>query len=632
MGTRSPVGITLGTCVLAATACVSACGTRHEPAPREGHPHIRASEVAAQEGSAGSNAVAAAAGSAASPVGVRDVTAGSGGVPVYRTSVSGWHVDPALVADGTSFMVASEDATASDVGRDILANGGDAVDAAVATAFALAVTHPSAGNLTGGGFAVVRIDAKTEVALDFRETAPAAATSDMFLDKAGKPTADSLVGDRASGVPGSVAGLFALHQRYGKLPWSQLIAPSIARAQHGYVVDHWLHDGLTKVAAKLAMNPAAAALYLVNGRAPAIGATIKNPDLAVVLQRIAAHGPDGFYKGDTAAAIVAEMKSGGGLITAADLSGYRPVWREPLRFNYRGYFLASMPPPSSGGIVLAMTAAMLHATDLGKLGWHSASHVHWLVEVWRRAYAARNELLGDPAFVKDMPLAKLTSESYADQLVASIAPARATPSKATPSIIDGTHTTNLSVVDGHGMAVALTTTLNTAFGNLVVVPGTGMLLNNEMDDFAVKPGSPNVFGLVQGTANRIEPGKRMLSSMSPTIVEDAKHQVVLVVGAQGGPRIITDVFQTISNVVDFGMSVEAAVAAPRVHHQHLPDKVFVQDDAIDQPAADALARMGYTLDWVADPHQFGGVTAIARTPTGWRGTADPHTGGGAAGH
>jgi gamma-glutamyltranspeptidase/glutathione hydrolase len=525
-------------------------------------------------------------------------------------------------------MVVSEAPLASRVGHDILAAGGNAVDAAIATAFALAVTHPSAGNIGGGGFAVVRTGRGKAVALDFREVAPGAATADMYLDDKGNLTDASRRGDLSTGVPGTVAGLWALHGKLGKLPWKALVAPAIALARDGFEVDERLHQSIAQLAPMLSKHPKTAAIWLPDRAPVATGDKVAIPELAATLERIAARGADGFYKGETAAAIVAEMKSGGGIITADDLAKYRPVWREPLRFAYRGYALASMPPPSSGGIVLAMTAGMLGKLELGKVPWYGAEHVHWLTEVWRRAFAARNELLGDPGYVKDMPIARLVSKDYTDKLFATITD-KATPSKDVAALLEGDHTTNLCTVDGSGMAVALTYTLNTGFGSGVTV--AGFLLNNEMDDFSAKPGSPNVFGLVQGVANRIEPGKRMLSSMSPTIVEDARGQLFMLAGAGGGPRIITAVWQTISNVIDFGRHADVAVGEPRVHHQHLPDVVNVEPQAIDQPAEEALRAMGYSVVWGESHRMFGAITAIVRTASGWDGTSDPRGGGAAIG-
>jgi gamma-glutamyltranspeptidase/glutathione hydrolase len=547
--------------------------------------------------------------------------------PEYRSDPAKL-IDPATVGTGKHFLAVSESPAASKAGRDVLVAGGNAVDAAVALAFALAVTHPTAGNIAGGGFAVVRTGPGKAVALDFREVAPSAATADMYLDKDGNPTDRSLHGDLAVGVPGSVAGLWELHHRLGKKPWKAVVAPAIALARDGFEVTEKLHQAIVALAPLLAKSPASAALWLPGGVARAAGDRVTNPELAAALGRIAERGPEGFYKGETAAAIVAEMKAGGGIITAEDLAKYKPIWRDPLRFSYRGYSVAAMPLPSSGGIVLAMTAGMLGKLELGKLAWYGTEHVHWLVEVWRRAFAARNELLGDPAYVKDVPVAKLVSRTYLDQLFGTITD-KATPSRQVTALLEGDHTTNLCTVDGNGMAVALTTTLNTGFGNGVTV--AGFFLNNEMDDFASKPGSPNTFGLVQGAANKIEPGKRMLSSMSPTIVEDDKGRLFMMAGAGGGPRIITAVWQTISNVIDFGKAADLAVAAPRIHHQHLPDAISVEAGAIDAATDQQLRAMDYRLHWGEPRRAFAAITAIVRGATGWDGTSDPRAGGAAIG-
>ena len=546
----------------------------------------------------------------------------------YRTPASDFHVDPKLAGTGKTSMVASEDHFATEAGEAILKHGGNAVDAAVTTAFVLAVTHPSAGNLAGGGFAVVRIAKGKAAALDFRETAPAAATTDMYLDNGGNPTRESLMGDRACGVPGSVAGLYELHHKYGKAKWADVIAPAIELAKQGFAVDEHLHGSLVRVAGYRGGSIKTAPLWWPDGKSLEVGTVVKNPELATVLERIAKQGPDGFYKGDTAKAIVDEMQRGKGLITAADLAGYKAVWREPLHATYRGKQIIAMPPPSSGGIVVAMSANMLKGVELGKLPWHGEEHVHRVVEVWRRSFAARNEILGDPAYVKDMPVTKLTSQAYADELAKTITD-KATPSKAVTGLIEGTHTTNLSVVDKSGMAVAMTTTLNTSFGNAIQV--NGFLLNNEMDDFAAKPGSPNVYGLVMGTANKIEPGKRMLSSMSPTILEDEHGDLFMVVGGQGGPRIITEVWQVISNVIDFGMPVADAIAAPRFHHQHLPDDISLEEDSIDEATAKQLEKAGYKLTFGKGERIYGAANAIVRTKDGWQGAADPRGGGAAIG-
>jgi gamma-glutamyltranspeptidase/glutathione hydrolase len=522
-------------------------------------------------------------------------------------------------------MVVSEEANATRVGVAVLAAGGNAVDAAVATALALAVTHPVAGNLGGGGFAVVRIAGGEPTALDFRETAPGAATRDMYLGADGKPSKDSLLGHRAAGVPGSVAGLWALHKRHGKKPWAELVAPAVALAQDGFVVEPPFAQATTRAKDDLARFPASAALFLPGGAPPAVGSIWKNPDLAGVLARLAARGPEDFYSGATAKLLTAEMKRGGGLVTAKDLRGYAVAWRTPVAASYRGHTLYSMPPPSSGGVVLALSAALLAGDDLAALGWHSPAHVHLVTEVWRRAYALRNELLGDPAFVK-VPIAEILSPAHVAKLRATIDAARATPSRATPMLVDGRHTTHLGVVDAEGNAVALTTTVNTAFGAKVVVEGAGFLLNNEMDDFAAKPGTANTYGLVQGEANAIAPGKRMLSSMSPTLVVDASGRAKAVLGAQGGSRIITAVWQVLSNVIDFGMPVGAAVAAPRFHHQHLPDVVLVDEGTFASDAeAAALKRMGYDIaprDW-----DLGNAPSIVFDGQRWTGAIDPRRSG-----
>lgn len=547
--------------------------------------------------------------------------------PKYRVEASNYNVDPKLAGSGKTAMVASEDQYASQVGKDVLAAGGNAVDAAVATAFALAVTHPSAGNIAGGGFAIVRTAKRRATALDFREVAPAAATPTMFLDASGNPTQESVNGDKAVGVPGSVAGLWALHQKYGKAKWKTLIAPAIKLAQDGFSVGEILHATLERAAKT--RPTAGAPLWWPNGKAREVGDVVKNPELASALERIAAKGPAGFYSGETAAAIVAEMKRGGGIITAEDLANYKVVWRDPLRVRYRDHELYTMPPPSSGGVVLALTANILRKQDLRAMGWHSAAHIHWLVEAWRRGYAARNEVLGDPAFVPDMPVGKLVSQEYADKLAATITD-RATPSKDVAPLAEGTHTTNITVVDKKGMAVAMTTTLNTSFGNAVMV--SGFLLNNEMDDFTAKPGAPNAYGLVQGAANKIVPGKRMLSSMSPTVVEDRNGELAMVISGQGGARIITAVWQTLSNVLDFGMPVADAISAPRVHHQHLPDEIVVDDEAVTKEVEAQLKSTGYSFVWSKPERIFCSVDAIVRSKTGWDGAADPRKGGAALGN
>ena len=530
-------------------------------------------------------------------------------------------------------MVVSDDGNATKVGRDVLASGGNAVDAAVALAFALAVTYPAAGNIGGGGFAVTRIDGKVK-ALDFRETAPAAAKRDMYLDADGKPKAEAREGIRSAGVPGSVAGLWELHRTLGskKKTWAELLAPAIALAEEGFVVgDDFLSTLDMKARAgvppgqRLKSHPASAALFFPNGELPEKGSRFKNPDLAATLRRIE-KGPAGFYKGPVAAAIVAQMKEEGGLITAADLEAYKPKWRKPIEFDYRGHRIVSMPPPSSGGVTLAMIAHILEGYDLGKMGFQSPEELHYVFEAMRRAYAARNAKLGDPDFVK-MPLDELLSDAWAKQQRATILPDRATPSSEIASQTasgTGPHTTHFSVVDDKGDAVALTTTVNWWYGSGVTVKGAGFVLNNEMDDFAAVPGAANGFGLVQGEANAIAPRKRMLSSMAPTIVTEPDGKALLVVGAAGGPTIITAVFQEISNVLDFGLDPGAAVSAPRFHMQHLPDEVVYEKSGLLEPTASRLRAMGYAFK---ERGHIADAPGIGRVGAEWWGVAEPRRSG-----
>lgn len=520
-------------------------------------------------------------------------------------------------------MVSSDATLATKVGQEVLASGGNAVDAAIATAFALAVVMPSAGNVGGGGFLVARMGG-VAYALDFREKAPAAAKRDMFLDKDGKPTGDSRRGHRSAGVPGSVAGLWAAHQKLGSKTkaWADLVAPAIRLADEGFVVDEAFAKVVSDSTKRLSEHPASAKLFLPGGKPLEAGSTWKNPDLAAVLRRIAENGPDGFYKGRTAELLVAEMKRGKGLITRADLEAYEAKWRTPIEFSYRGHRIVSMPPPSSGGVTLGMLCGLLEGYDLGKRAWHSPEHLQLVFEAMRRAFAARNASLGDPDFVQN-PVDRLLSREWLDAQRATIRPGRATPSseigRATASG-SGPHTTHFSVVDGAGNAAALTTTVNHWFGAGITVAGAGFVLNNEMDDFAVEPGTPNSFGLVQGEPNLIEPGKRMLSSMTPTIVTAPDGKVVLVTGAAGGPTIITAVFQILSNVLDFGFDAATAVNAPRFHHQHLPDAVVYEKAGAEPPLLEALRAMGYEL---RERGHLADAPTIGRGPGGWIGAPEP---------
>jgi gamma-glutamyltranspeptidase / glutathione hydrolase len=532
------------------------------------------------------------------------------------------HTSPVTVRSAKG-MVVTDNAIATNVGRDVLAAGGNAADAAVATAFALAVAYPTAGNLGGGGFAVTRIKGQAR-ALDFRETAPAAATRDMYLDPTGKPRADARDGIKSVGVPGSVAGLWELHQKLGskKKTWAELLAPAVALAAKGFVVDEAFLSTLEVAKKRMVAHSASAALFFPGGSAPALGSTFKNPELAAVLERIVTKGTRGFYEGPTADAIVAQMKADGGIMTLADLKKYQAKWRTPITLQYRGHEITSMPPPSSGGVTLAMICHILEGYDLAKLGQGTPEELHFVFEAMRRAYAARNAKLGDPDFVK-MPLDQLLSTTWATEQRSTIAPDRATPSSeiaSAPASASGPHTTHFSVVDGAGDTVALTTTINYWYGSGVTVKGAGFVLNNEMDDFAAVPGTANGFGLVQGEANAIAPGKRMLSSMAPTIVTGPDGKVLLVAGAAGGPTIITAVFQELSNVVDFHLDVGAAVAAPRFHMQHLPDAVMYEKDGLPDATRTRLEAMGYTMK---ERGHIADAPAIGRAGTAWVGAPEP---------
>lgn len=532
-------------------------------------------------------------------------------------------------------MVTSDAPLATQVGVEILKAGGNAVDAAIATAFALAVVYPEAGNIGGGGFLVARMADGETAALDFRETAPLAATRDMYLDENGELTDRSITGHLASGVPGAVAGLWEAHQRFGSMPWVELVAPAIRLARDGFIVDEDLAGSVVDEEDRLRRFPASAELFLPNGKPIEAGSHWRNPDLAAVLERIAEQGPAGFYEGETADLIVAEMERGGGIITHEDLKRYKAVWREPIEFDYRGFQVVSMPPPSSGGITIAMIANILEGYDLKALGWHSPEAIHLTAEAMRRAFADRNHYLGDPDFV-EIPTVMLLSKEYAARRRAEISPNRATSSLDVAAGLmagDGTesdHTTHFSVVDGEGNVVALTTTVNSLYGSAVTVAGAGFVLNNEMDDFAAKPGEPNQFGLVQGEANAIEPGKRMLSAMTPTIVVSPDGSPLLITGARGGPRIISAVTQILLNVADYGMDVAAAVNAPRIHHQHLPDALFYERNGLRQDEVKALEALGHTVRPFSG--YIGNAPSILRQDGRWTGVADPRQGGLAAGH
>ena len=542
-------------------------------------------------------------------------------------------VHPALAPNG---MVASQEARATRVGVEILKRGGNAVDAAVAVGFALAVTLPRAGNLGGGGFMLVHLAERDEtVAIDYREVAPRAATPTMFLGANGEPDPRlSRDSGLAAGVPGTVAGLAEAHRRYGsgRLSLAELVAPAIRLARDGIAVDEDLADSLPRAAQRLARFPSSRRIFLkADGTAPVHGELLVQEDLARSLEAIAQQGAAGFYEGATAARIVAALAQHGGIMTTEDFRAYRPVIRDIVRGSYKGYAIASMPPPSSGGVHLVQMLNLLEPLDLGQRGHNSAETIHLMVEAMKLAYADRARYLGDPDSVA-VPVRGLTSRAYADGLRARIDPGRARPSAeiraGDPAPHEGEQTTHFSVVDRFGNAVSNTYTLNFSYGLGLVAEGTGILLNNEMDDFAARAGAVNAFGLVQGDANLPGPGKRPLSSMTPTILfRDGK--VAMVTGSPGGSRIITITLQTILNVVDHGMNLAEAVAAPRVHHQWLPDAI----DAEGGLSVDTLRLLADRGHRVVARGTFGNVNAILAVPGGWAGAADTRQRGTlAAGH
>jgi gamma-glutamyltranspeptidase/glutathione hydrolase len=539
-----------------------------------------------------------------------------------------WPFRPPEPAVGRRAMVVSEHPLSSGIGAEVLRRGGNAIDAAVAVGFAQAVVNPRAGNLGGGGFLIYRTRDGRVYALDYREMAPAAAHRDMFLDRRGNVTEASVIGALAAGVPGAVAGLAEMHRRFGRLPWADLVEPAIRLAGDGHVVDSARAEVIASNARRLRRFPGTAALLLPGGRPLAEGTLWRQPDLARTLELIRDSVAAGFYRGRTAELIVTEMRRSGGLITLDDLAAYRAVWREPIRITYRGWTLYSMPPSSSGGVTMALMLNILEGYDpLPPYG--SPELMHLQIEAMRRAFTDRNRFLGDPDFVA-MPLERLLSKRYAAELRRRIDLARATRSTSLPAVVEGgPHTTHYSIVDPEGNAASITTTLNDNFGNALVVRGAGFLLNNEMDDFAAKPGAPNDYGLVQGEANAIAPRKRMLSAMTPTIVLDRRGRLALVVGAPGGPRIITAVTQVISNVIDHRMDLAVAVTAPRIHHQALPDSVRWEPGGLDPGVRQRLEAMGHAF--FANPGGNAVVEAIRVTPRGLVGVADPRIPGGAVG-
>lgn len=527
-------------------------------------------------------------------------------------------------------LVVSAHPAASAVGVGILREGGNAVDAAVAVQFALAVVYPNAGNLGGGGFMVIRQAGGTTASLDFREMAPGKAHRDLYLDGKGEVIPRlSLDGQLAAGVPGTVAGMETAHEKYGKLSWDKLVAPAIRLARYGF--------SLTAAQARL-LNASQDALRKFNTEEAALigshwsaGDTLRQEALAQTLERIRERGAAGFYRGRTARLIVREMKDGNGIISRRDLKAYRAVWRKPVTGNYRGYKVISMPPPSSGGVALLQMLGMAEPFHPNE----GPSRIHLLAEIERRVFADRATYLGDPDFY-DVPVAELLNEGYLSQRMVSFNPERASLSRdvTAGTLTSGslpaerTETTHFSIVDSAGNAVAVTTTLNGNFGCKVVVDGAGFLLNNEMDDFSAKPGVPNMFGLVGGEANAIEPRKRMLSSMTPTILEK-DDELFMVVGSPGGSTIITTVFQTILNVVDREMDIQEAVEAGRFHHQWLPDRILAERRTLDEAVTDRLEKMGHHVDKTGS---IGRCDAILVRDGTYYGGADPRGDDTAAGY
>jgi gamma-glutamyltranspeptidase/glutathione hydrolase len=501
---------------------------------------------------------------------------------------------PAL--ESTGGMVVSAQHLASDAGAEILRRGGNAVDAAVAVGYALAVTHPCCGNLGGGGFMIIHLADGRNTFINFREKAPLAARADMFLDARGNPVSDESVnGYLAVGVPGTVLGFDTALREYGTLPLPTLMAASIRLAQDGFILTRGDVDVLDEGVAKFRETPNVAAIFLNQGRPFAPGERLVQKNLAATLRTISDGGPKVFYQGPIAEAVSAASRTHGGLLTRQDFEAFRVTESAPISCDYRGYTVLSAPPPSSGGVTLCEMLQVLQAYPLKALGFHSSESLHLMTEAMRHAYRDRNTYLGDPAFV-DNPIARLLSMRHTEEIRARIQPHRATPSAALGEAAphEKATTTHYSIVDGQGNAVSVTYTINDDFGAKVIAGDTGFFLNDEMDDFTAKPGTANMFGLVQGKANAIAPGKRPLSSMTPAIVLKG-GKPVLVVGTPGGSRIITTVLEIILNVIDYGMTLQEAVDAPRVHHQWLPDTLAGEPFAFSADTSASLIRMGYHL-------------------------------------
>ncbi|MDQ4123742.1 MAG: gamma-glutamyltransferase [Acidobacteriota bacterium] len=513
-------------------------------------------------------------------------------------------------------MVASQHELASEIGAEIMKKGGNAVDAAIATAFALAVVYPEAGNLGGGGFMLVRFADGRTTAIDYREMAPAAAHRDVFVDRNGnliRGEGSSTVGYRASGVPGTPAGLELAFKKYGsgKVTWAQLVEPSRRLAANGFVLSKRLADLFISHKGDLEKYEDSRRIFLNNGKFYKEGDRLIQTDLAATLTRIQRLGAKGFYEGETARLIAEDMRRHNGLMTLADLKNYRAKEREPLRGNYRGYEIISMPPPSSGGIAMLSMLNILEGYNVRQAGWSSADKYHLLIEVMRRAFADRAEYLGDPDFV-NVPVARLVDKGYAERLRNTISLEKASKSSdvkaGSLAVKEGTETTHFTVVDPQGNVVSNTYTINDLYGSAVTAKGTGVLLNDEMDDFAARPGKPNMFGLIQGENNSVQPAKRPLSSMTPTIVLRKDGSLWFAVGARGGPRIITAVTQTVINVIDHEMNIQQAIDAPRLHHQWLPDEIIFEKFGLSADTRRNLERMGHRF--AENPVNIASATGI----------------------
>ncbi len=515
-------------------------------------------------------------------------------------------------------MVVSADSLASKIGVQVLEKGGNAVDAAVAVAFALAVTYPNAGNIGGGGFMLIRSPKNDIFALDYREKAPLAATRTMYLDADGRVIPNlSLIGYKACGVPGTVYGLWEAHKRFGRLPWKHLVEPAIRLAEHGFKINAYQARLLRIHAQEMQPFAETARIFFPDGQPLYAGERLIQKDLARTLKRIRKYGVKDFYRGQTARLIVEDMKRHGGLISREDLENYRPVWRKPVRINYRGFTVYSMSLPSSGGILLAEILNTLSFFRPWELGHNSAKYIQLLTEIERHAYRDRAHYLGDADFVK-VPVKYLISKAYADSIRCHLSLLSAGTSEvdSIAQIKEGRQTTHFSICDAEGWAVSNTYTLNSNYGSAVVIKGTGILMNDEMDDFSIKPGQPNQFGLVGNEANAIAPEKRMLSSMSPSIVLKG-DSLFMVLGSPGGSTIITSVLQTILNVVDFKMNIRRAIEAPRFHHQWLPDQITMEQFGFNRDTINNLRELGYRIHFVNKLGNVQGILLKHQTFYGW---------------